>query len=166
MLDLLPEICDQHADKINILEPMLANFGARETFYGEIVTLKAFEDNSKVRELVAQDGNGKVLVVDGGASMRHAMLGDMLAQKASENGWQGIIINGCVRDVNAMADIDLGVQALGSHPLKTQKRGLGDVNIDINFGGITFKAGEYVYADNNGVLTSAKALDLKALGWI
>ncbi|MEH6443588.1 MAG: putative 4-hydroxy-4-methyl-2-oxoglutarate aldolase [Oceanospirillaceae bacterium] len=166
MQDLLPEICDQHADKISILEPMLVNFGARETFYGEIVTLKAFEDNSKVRELVAQDGTGKVLVVDGGASMRHAMLGDMLAHKASKNGWQGIIINGCVRDVNAMADINLGVQALGSHPLKTEKRGLGDVNIDISFGGITFKAGEYVYADNNGVLTSVKALDLKALGWL
>jgi regulator of ribonuclease activity A len=166
MQDLLPEICDQYEDAVNILEPMLGNFGAIETFYGEIVTLKAFEDNSKVREQVALDGTGKVLVVDGGGSMRHAMLGDMLAHKAAENGWSGIIINGCVRDVNAMQEIALGVQALGSHPLKTEKRGLGDINVPVVFGGVTFKPGEYVYADNNGVLVSEKQIDLKELGWI
>jgi regulator of ribonuclease activity A len=166
MQDLLPEICDQHAEDVHILEPMLGNFGAVETFYGEIVTLKAFEDNSKVREQVALDGCGKVLVVDGGGSVRHAMLGDMLAQKAAENGWSGIIINGCVRDVNAMQEIALGVQALGSHPLKTEKRGLGDINVPVFFGGVTFKPGEYVYADNNGVLVSEKPIDLKELGWI
>ena len=166
MKDLLPEICDQHADVISIVEPMFGNFGAIETFYGEIVTVKAFEDNSKVRELVGQDGTGKVLVVDGGASMRRAMLGDMLAEKAASNGWAGIIINGCIRDVNAIADIDLGVQALGSHPLKTDKKDIGEINVNVTFGGVTFVPKQFVYADNNGVLVSSQALDLKALGWL
>ena len=166
MLDLLPEICDQHAGSVKVLAPSLLNFGGRKTFYGKIVTLKAFEDNSKIREQVALDGRGKVLVVDGGGSMRHAMLGDMLAQKASDNGWSGVIIYGCVRDVNALANIDLGVQALGAHPLKTQKRGLGDLEVPVCFGGVSFHPGEYVYADNNGVLVSEKPLDLVALGWL
>lgn len=166
MKDLLPEICDQHADIIRIVEPMFGNFGARETFFGQIVTVKTFEDNSKVRELVSQDGTGKVLVVDGGASMRRAMLGDMLAEKASKNGWAGIIINGCVRDVNAMAEIDLGVQALGSHPLKTDKRDIGDINVTVSFGGVAFIPGHYIYADNNGVLVTQQEIDLRALGWL
>ncbi len=166
MQDLLPEICDQYPDKISILQPILRNFTERQTFFGEIVTLKAFEDNSKLRELVTQSGVGKVLVVDGGGSLRHAMLGDMLAEKAAANGWAGIIIHGCIRDVNAMSTIKLGVQALGVHPLKTEKRGLGDVNVPINFGGISFLPGHYVYADNNGVLVTKAALDLVALGWL
>ncbi len=166
MQDLLPEICDQYPDEISILQPMLRNYAERQTFFGEIVTLKAFEDNSKLRELVTQSGGGKVLVVDGGGSMRHAMLGDMLAEKAAANGWAGIIIHGCIRDVNAMSNIKLGVQALGVHPLKTEKRGLGDVNVPINFGGVSFLPGNYVYADNNGVLVCKAALDIKALGWL
>lgn len=165
MQDLLPEICDQFADTVRILPPMFTNFGAKATFYGEVVTVKAFEDNSKIRELVSQHGAGKVIVVDGGGSLRHAMLGDMLAHKAADNEWQGIIINGCVRDVNAMVKIDLGVQALAAHPLKTEKRGLGDINVAITIGGVLIEAGQYIYADANGVLVSDKALDLKALGW-
>lgn len=160
MEDLLPELCDQFPEKVRVLEPMFANFGGRETFGGQIVTIKAFEDNSKVRELVAQPGAGKVLVVDGGASMRRAMLGDMLAEKAEKNGWEGIIIYGCIRDVNAIAQLDLGVQALGSHPMKTDKRGLGDVDVAVTFAGVTFTPGEYVYADNNGILVSAEPLTL------
>lgn len=165
MQDLLPEICDQFADKVRILPPMFTSFGGKATFYGEVVTLKAFEDNSKIRELVGVNGAGKVIVVDGGGSLRHAMLGDMLAEKAAANQWQGIVINGCVRDVNAMAKIDLGVQALAVHPLKTEKRGLGDVNVPITIGGVLIEAGQYIYADANGVLISDKELDLKTLGW-
>jgi regulator of ribonuclease activity A len=160
MEDLLPELCDQFPDLVNVVEPMFGNFGGRETFGGQIVTLKAFEDNSLVREQVALPGQGKVLVVDGGGSMRRAMLGDMLAEKAEKNGWEGIIIYGCIRDVNAIGQLDLGVQALGTNPLKTDKRGLGDLNVDITFGGVTFRPGEYVYADNNGILTSPVKLEL------
>lgn len=160
MEDLLPELCDQFPDLVRVVEPMFANLGGRETFGGEIVTIKAFEDNSLVREQVAQPGEGKVLVVDGGGSMRRAMLGDMLAEKAEKNGWEGIIIYGCIRDVNAIGQLDLGVQALGTHPMKTDKRGLGDLNVPVTFGGVTFTPGEYVYADNNGVLVSAQKLEL------
>ena len=160
MEDLLPELCDQFPELVQVVEPMFGNFGGRENFGGEIVTLKAFEDNSLVREQVALPGEGKVLVVDGGGSLRRAMLGDMLAEKAAKNGWAGIIINGCIRDVNAIGDLDLGVQALGVHPMKTEKRGLGDLNVAVTFGGVTFTPGEYVYADNNGVLVSPQKLEV------
>ncbi len=160
MQDLLPDLCDQFPDLVQVLEPMFGNFGGREQFGGEIVTLKAFEDNSLVREQVALPGKGKVLVVDGGGSMRRAMLGDMLAEKAAKNGWEGIVINGCIRDVNAIAETDLGVVALGSHPMKTDKRGLGDLNVDVTFAGVTFRPGHYLYADNNGVLVSPQLLTL------
>ena len=160
MEDLLPELCDQFPDLVRVVEPMFANFGGRENFGGEIVTIKAFEDNSLVREQVAQPGAGMVLVVDGGGSMRRAMLGDMLAEKAASNGWEGIIIYGCIRDVNAIGETELGVQALGTIPLKTEKKGIGELNIPVTFGGVTFTPGEYVYADNNGVLVSAQKLEL------
>ncbi|RVU32624.1 ribonuclease E activity regulator RraA [Neptunomonas marina] len=161
MEDLLPELCDQFPELVQVVEPMFGNFGGKETFGGEIVTIKAFEDNSLVREQVAQAGEGKVLVVDGGGSMRRAMLGDMLAEKAEKNGWEGIIIYGCIRDVNAIGGLALGVQALGTHPMKTEKRGLGDLNVSVTFGGVTFNPGEFVYADNNGVLVSPQMLELK-----
>ncbi len=160
MEDLLPELCDQFPELVRVVEPMFANFGGRENFGGEIVTIKAFEDNSLVREQVAQPGEGKVLVVDGGGSMRRAMLGDMLAEKAASNGWEGIIIYGCIRDVNAIGETDIGVQALGTIPLKTDKKGVGELNIPVTFGGVTFTPGEFVYADNNGVLVSAEKLEL------
>lgn len=160
MDDLLPELCDQFPELVQVVEPMFGNFGGRERFGGEIVTLKAFEDNSLVREQVALPGEGRVLVVDGGGSMRRAMLGDMLAEKAANNGWAGIIIYGCIRDVNAIADLDLGVQALGAHPMKTDKKGVGELNVEVTFGGVTFKPGHYLYADNNGVLVSSEKLEL------
>lgn len=160
MEDLLPELCDRYPDDVRILEPMLGNFGGRERFFGQIVTIKAFEDNSLVREQVALRGEGRVLVVDGGGSMRRAMLGDMLAEKASVNGWAGIIIYGCIRDVNAIADLGIGVQALGAHPMKTDKKGLGELNVPVRFGGIDFIPGEYCYADNNGILVSQKRLEI------
>ncbi|MDC9719762.1 MAG: putative 4-hydroxy-4-methyl-2-oxoglutarate aldolase [Gammaproteobacteria bacterium] len=161
MQDLLPELCDQFEDLVHVVEPMLMNFGAKERFSGEIVTLKCHEDNSKVRELAGQDGTGKVLVVDGGGSLRRALLGDLLAEKAASNGWEGMVIYGCIRDVNAIGGINLGVQALAAHPMKTEKRGLGDINQKVHFGGVTFTPGHFIYADNNGVLVAPHALVLK-----
>jgi len=158
--DLLPELCDQFPELVQVVEPMFGNYGGKERFGGEIVTIKAFEDNSLVREQVAQPGAGKVLVVDGGGSLRRAMLGDMLAEKAASNGWEGIIIYGCIRDVNAIGETDIGVQALATHPMKTEKKGVGELNVQVVFGGVTFRPGEYVYADNNGVLVSSEALEL------
>ncbi|MFP6791256.1 MAG: ribonuclease E activity regulator RraA [Thalassolituus sp.] len=157
---LTPDLCDEYPDLVQVVEPMFNNYGLHESFGGEIVTVKCFEDNSKVKELVDTDGKGKVMVVDGGGSMRHALLGDMLAEKAAKNGWEGLIIYGCIRDVDAIMETELGVQALGTNPLKTDKRGLGDVNVTVKFGGVEFVPGQFVYADNNGVIVSPMALSM------
>lgn len=153
-----PDLCDDNPELVRVLEPMMANFGGRESFGGEIVTIKCHEDNSLVKENTGKPGHGKVMVVDGGGSMRRALLGDMIAENAVKNGWEGLIIYGCVRDVDALVTLDLGVQALASIPLKTDKRGIGDLNVELTFGGVTFIPGEYVYADNNGVVVSSKSL--------
>ena len=157
---ITPDLCDAYPELVEVVEPMFSNFGGRDSFGGEIVTLKCFEDNSLVREQAEQDGHGKVLVVDGGGSLRCALLGDMIAEKAVKNGWEGMVIFGCVRDVDVLAQTDLGVQALASHPLKTEKRGLGDLNKAVTFGGVTFKPGEFIYADNNGIIVSPSALTM------
>ena len=158
MTDITPDLCDEYPDLVRVLEPMLANYGGREAFGGEIVTVKCFEDNSLVKQYLGTPGEGKVMVVDGGGSLRKALLGDMIAESAVENGWQGVIINGCIRDVSTIATLDLGVQALASIPLKTEKKGIGDYNVPVTFGGVTFNPGEYVYADSNGVVVSVRPL--------
>ncbi|MBA6419919.1 ribonuclease E activity regulator RraA [Pseudomonas neustonica] len=154
-----PDLCDAYPD-VDVVEPIFSNFGGHDSFGGEIVTVKCHEDNSIVKEQVDQDGRGKVMVVDGGGSFRRALLGDMLAEKAAKNGWEGIIIYGCVRDVDVLAQTPLGIQALASHPMKTDKRGIGDLNVTVSFAGVTFKPGEYVYADNNGIIVSPTALSM------
>lgn len=154
-----PDLCDAYPD-VAVVEPMFANFGGHDSFGGEIVTVKCFEDNSVVKDLVAQEGAGKVMVVDGGGSMRRALLGDMLAEKAAQNGWEGIIIYGCVRDVDVLIQTALGIQALASHPMKTDKRGVGDLNVPVTFGGVTFRPGDFVYADDNGIIVSPVALKM------
>jgi len=111
-----------------------------------------------VKEQVALPGHGKVMVVDGGGSRRAALLGDMLAEKAVSNGWVGLVIYGCIRDVDVIGRTDLGVQALGTHPRKTEKHGVGQLNVPVTFGGVTFRPGHYVYADNNGIVVSEKPL--------
>ena len=98
------------------------------------------------------------MVVDAGGSMRRACLGDMLAEQASVNGWSGLIIYGCIRDVDEIMATDIGVQALGTHPMKTEKKGLGEIDIAVTFGGVTFNPGDYLYADNNGVIIATQAL--------
>ncbi|WP_122570278.1 ribonuclease E activity regulator RraA [Pseudomonas viridiflava] len=157
---LTPDLCDAYPDLIQVVEPMFSNFGGRDSFGGQIVTVKCFEDNSLVKEQIALDGKGKVLVVDGGGSLRCAMLGDMVAEQASKNGWEGLLIYGCVRDVDMLAQTDLGVQALASHPKKSEKRGIGELNVPVTFGGVTFKPGDYLYADNNGVIISLSPLTM------
>lgn len=154
-----PDLCDAYPDVL-VVDPIFSNFGGKDSFGGQMVTVKCFEDNSKVKELVDQDGVGKVMVVDGGGSLRRALLGDMLAEKAAKNGWEGIIVYGCVRDVDGLAQTNLGIQALASHPMKTDKRNLGDINIPITFCGVTFMPGAYIYADNNGIIVSEQPLSM------
>ena len=154
-----PDLCDEYPDLVSVLDPILFNFGGNEQFSGGIATVKCFEDNSRVRELVNQAGKGRVLVVDGSASMRCAYLGDRLAQQASSNSWSGIVIYGCIRDIDEIRATDIGVQALGVHPMKTQKKGVGKINMPITFGGVTFNPGDYLYADNNGIIVSSRPLN-------
>lgn len=152
-----PDLCDLHPD-VQVVEPLFRDFGGSRRFGGSIVTIRCFEDNSRVREQVGIDGRGKVLVVDGGASVRKSLLGDMLAELAASNGWSGLLINGGVRDVEALAALQLGVKALAATPMKTEKRGLGEVGVPVNFAGVDFVPGHWLYADANGAIVSATEL--------
>lgn len=153
-----PDLCDAYPKSVRVLEPMLVNFGGVDAFCGQAVTVKCFEDNSVVKELAASPGSGRVMVVDGGGSMRRALMGDQVAAQAAENGWAGAVIFGCVRDVDELAVTELGIQALGAVPVKTEKRGIGDRDVAVTFGGVTFMPGDWVYADNNGVIVADREL--------
>lgn len=153
-----PDLCDDFPDLVEVLEPIFSNLGGRASFGGQVVTIKCFEDNSLVKEEVEKDGQGKVLVVDAGGSFRCAMLGDQLANKAVANGWEGIVMYGCIRDVDVINELDLGVQALGTHPKKSEKRGVGEYQIPVSFAGVTLVPGDYIYADNNGIIVSPEPL--------
>ena len=153
-----PDLCDDFPEIVRVVDPMFNNFGGNDTFGGEIVTVKCFEDNSLVKENASKPGHGKVMVVDGGGSLRRALLGDLITKDAVKNGWEGFVIYGCIRDVDIIGRLDIGVKALDTVPLKTEKKGIGDLNIAITFGGVTFRPGEYVYSDNNGVVVSKEKL--------
>lgn len=158
MLDLLPDLYDLYPDQLQLAAPIFNDYGAKSIFYGEIVTVSCFNDNSKVKELVATQGTGKVMVVEGKASLTNALLGDMLAEKAVENGWEGIVINGCIRDAGTIATLPLGVKAIGCNPIKTEKLGIGDVNIPVSFANLNFIPGHYIYGDANGLAISKNLL--------
>jgi regulator of ribonuclease activity A len=152
------DLCDEYPDSLQICETGFSSFGGRARFFGQISTIKCFEDNSLVREAVAEPGEGRVLVVDGGGSRRCAMLGDLLAAKAVAKGWSGVLIYGLIRDSAEIADMDLGVKALGTHPLKSVKKGVGERDVVVHFAGVTFVPGEYLYADEDGIVCSDAAL--------
>ena len=152
-----PDLSDE-APEVCALELQLVNYGQIRQFGGAVVTIKCHEDNSLVKQCVEEPGLGRVIMVDGGASMRRALLGDLLAEKAAANGWSGLIINGVIRDVDEIGRTSVGVQALGSCPIKTEKRGVGERDIDLHIGGVDIAPGDYIYADNNGVIVSKRSL--------
>lgn len=152
------DLCDEYPDSLQVCDPGFSSFGGRARFHGKISTIKCFEDNSLVREAVAEPGEGRVLVIDAGGSKRCAMLGDLLAAKAVENGWAGVLMNGMIRDSADIARMDLGVKALGTHPLKSVKKGVGERDVEVRFSGVRFVPGAYLYADEDGVICSACAL--------
>lgn len=158
MQDLLPDLCDQFEDKVQVLDDIFHSYGGKTVFYGQVETVSCFEDNSKVREVLSAPGEGKVLVVDGQGSRNKALLGDQLALLAIKNGWQGVVIHGCARDIACLAGLDLGVKALGAHPCKTEKKGLGTVAEVLRFASVVISPGDYLYADLNGILISPQAL--------
>lgn len=158
-----PDLCDEYETELGktlrVVAPMFQRYGARASFAGQIVTLKIFEDNTLVREVLGEPGQGKVLVVDGGGSLRCALVGDQLAILAQKNGWEGIVVYGCIRDSADINQLDIGVRALNTHPQKSVKRGVGERNLSVTFGGVTFYADEWLYADEDGVLVSSTKLN-------
>jgi regulator of ribonuclease activity A len=153
-----PDLCDQHGDVVQVAEPIFRHYGGQQQFGGAVATIKCFEDNSLVAAAVATPGNGRVLVVDGGGSRRRSLLGDNLARQAVQNGWAGIIVFGAIRDVEQIAPMSLGVLALGSIPRKTEKRGEGQSDLPISVAGLTIKPGDYVYADQTGLIAAPERL--------
>jgi regulator of ribonuclease activity A len=152
------ELCDDHAAIVQVVDPVFRSYGGVHAFRGPIATVKCHEDNSRVRELVDQEGHGRVLVVDGGGSLRCALLGDQLAAKALARGWRGIVVYGAVRDVEILGTLSLGIQALGVHPMKSLKKGVGEQDIALHFAGVHFVPGHYLYADVNGIVVAPHAL--------
>jgi len=148
------DLCDANEDAVRICDPGFKDFGGLIEFEGPAWPIKAFEDNSLVREALATDGEGRVLVVDSGASMRYAMLGGNLAVLAADNGWAGVVINGCVRDTAELAEAKVGIKALGIHPRKTPKNRQGQVGVSVIIGSVTIDPGNWVYADEDGLIVS------------
>ncbi len=152
------DLFDAHEGQVQVLTAGFRDYGGVIAFSGPISTIKALEDNSRVREAVAEPGEGRVLVIDGGGSICRAMLGDMLAAKAVDNGWSGVLINGCLRDTLVIAGLALGVKALGSTPAKTQKLGQGLRDVPVQFAAVHFRPGQWLYGDADGVLVSDERL--------
>lgn len=146
------DLYDQFEAEARVPVTALRDFGGRTAFHGTAVTVKCFEDNSRVKELVSSNGASKVLVIDGGESRRCALLGDLVAKEAADNGWEGLIVFGCVRDTKALSELDIGVKAMGSIPRKSTRRGEGSVDIVINAGGVLVQPGDGVVADEDGIL--------------
>lgn len=152
------DLCDDHSDRVRIAAPVLRVYGGQRSFGGPITTLRVYEDNVLVRSALEETGRGRVLVVDGAGSMNCALLGDRLAAMAADNGWSGVVVNGCIRDSADIAQIDIGVRALATMPLKSRKLGRGERDVPVAFAGILFEPGHYLYADEDGVLTATEAL--------
>jgi len=152
------DISDKLHPDVQYLEPVYKSYGAKTSFSGRIVTIKCYEDNSLVEEVLNTNGKDSVLVIDAGGSMNCAMLGDKRAAEAINNEWEGIIVHGLVRDSVAINGMELGIRALGVYPLKSIKNGVGDSNLIVNFSGVTFTPGEYLYADEDGVIVVKEKL--------
>ncbi|BBF69809.1 ribonuclease E activity regulator RraA [Sphingomonas bisphenolicum] len=156
------DLYDRHEAQARVPDVQLVDFGGRAAFSGIAVTARCHEDNSVVKSLAAKPGTGKILVVDGGSSLRCALLGDMIAQNAVDNGWEGIIILGAVRDRAALATMDIGVKALGTTPRKSVRQGVGEVDIPIEIGGVTIMPADQVFADADGILILTPTLEDEA----
>ncbi len=155
------ELCNIYADLVDVLEPIFCNFGGRHSFGGQVVTIKCFENNGLITQILNEDGVGKVLVIDGGGSTRRALIDIDIAELAVQNGWEGIICYGSVRDVDAIEELELGIQALVSIPVGASDEKAGDADVAINFSGVTFLPDDHIYADNTGIILSPEPLDIE-----
>lgn len=157
------DLCDDHPQlledgRLSILPPLFRHYGQRRSFCGRATTLKVFEDNALVRATLEAPGNGNVLVIDGGASLRCALLGGQLALLAQDNGWAGVLIDGCVRDSDEIDACDIGIRALAAHPRKSAKKNTGERNTRVTIAGVAVTPGDWIYADADGVLVCQQKL--------
>ncbi|MCY6864776.1 ribonuclease E activity regulator RraA [Escherichia coli] len=164
------ELCDIYQEDVNVVEPLFSNFGGRASFGGQIITVKCFEDNGLLYDLLEQNGRGRVLVVDGGGSVRRALVDAELARLAVQNEWEGLavqneweglVIYGAVRQVDDLEELDIGIQAMAAIPVGAAGEGIGESDVRVNFGGVTFFSGDHLYADNTGIILSEDPLDIE-----
>jgi regulator of ribonuclease activity A len=153
------DLCDAHKGSTDgsfrVLPPVFRNFGGRAKFAGPVVTVKCFEDNSHVKALLESPGNGQVLVVDGAGSLRRALVGGNIGAAAAKNGWAGVVVDGCVRDVAELAACDVGIRALALMPLPTERRNEGQRNLPVQVQGVWVRPGDWLYADEDGIVVMA-----------
>ncbi|MDG3084646.1 ribonuclease E activity regulator RraA [Vibrio hannami] len=154
-------LCDIYLDQVDVVEPMFSNFGGSASFAGQVTTVKCFEDNGLIRSILEEDGNGRVLLIDGGGSLRKALIDAEIAALAEENEWEGIVVYGCIREVDDLEDMNVGIQALASIPVGATSQDIGEIDVPVNFGGVTFLPEDYLYADNTGIIISQEPLDAK-----
>ena len=152
------DIYDEFGDRVQVALPMFNDYAQKRKFSGPVSTIKVYEDNSLVRAALEKAGNGRVLVVDGGGSLRCALVGDMLAKLGEDNGWEGIIVYGCIRDSAVIATMNIGVKALNTNPKKSVKKGVGAVDIPLEFADVRFVPGSHIYADEDGILVANEKL--------
>jgi regulator of ribonuclease activity A len=153
-----PDLCDQFGAEVQVAEPLFRDFGGVRRFAGAIETVRVQDDNVLVREVLSGEGRDRVLVVDGGGSLRCALLGGQLATLAQTNGWTGVVVNGCVRDCPELAATAIGVKALHTSPRRSEKTGAGQQNIPLQFAGVTLRPGSYLYADEDGLIVAERDL--------
>jgi regulator of ribonuclease activity A len=152
------DLVDAHGDAVKSCEAQFRQYGGRIRFHGPIRTVKSTEDNALVKQTLSTPGDGAVLVIDGAASLRCALVGDLIAGLGQKNGWSGLLIWGAVRDTVALASLDIGIKALGSNPWKSSKNGTGQVDVPVSFGGVEFRPGYWLYSDEDGILVSSRRL--------
>lgn len=153
------DLYDDHEEICETCSIQFRDFGGRNRFFGRIRTVRCFQDNVLFRQLLSEPGEGGVIIVDGGGSTAIALMGDMLAARARDNGWAGVIINGAIRDSADIAGIDIGVKALGVNPAKSAKQGEGETDVELEFGGVFFRPGDWVYCDEDGILVSPDPIE-------
>ena len=152
------DLCDAHPQRVRVVEALFQDYGGIRQFSGPIETVRVYEDNALVGGMLEQKGEGRILVIDGGGSLRCALLGGRLAGLARANGWSGLLINGCVRDRAELAAVSIGIRALNTNPMRPSKGGKGESGLAVSFAGVTFAPGKVLYADDDGIVVADKAL--------
>jgi regulator of ribonuclease activity A len=146
------DLYDRYGERLEVCDTQFRQFGGRTVFGGEVRTVRCFQDNALLKSILGTPGNGGILVVDGGGSVHTALTGDLIAALAIENGWAGLVINGAIRDADVLAGLDIGIKALGSNPRKSTKTGAGKQDVAVTIGGASFRPGDRVWCDNDGVV--------------